>query len=214
MSILPFTLFLVGCGTPYDVYGGGDLDVRFDGVITRGFSGTVHAAGAATSSILGEENCEREGFASSLDKYRDDPAIMQLFACGSEYGGGLTESEEPGAFEIAYYGDWLTGETVSDIGAGKAMDHASLWIWSEVGSDTSDPLTFWGTWQLDAVEVTVDDVSGTISGPMEFEEDLDNLDEPERWIQGVTVTWAFDPSVHKVKYWNSGTRLPSPFPTW
>ncbi len=148
--------------------------------------------------------------------YRSDPAILEIDVCGTGFSGGITESESEGGYEFHRYGDWLEGDTVNDIGGAGAMPHASILLHKPSGDSL---IFFWGTWQLAALEVTVDGLTGTLSGPMDFEEDAEDVDtgatvEPTSWTQEVTVAWAFDESVHRVRTSSPTTRGPSLIPTW
>jgi hypothetical protein len=217
MRILLLALSLLGCRPQYDVYGGGELDITFGDVVTRGFSGTVHVTGATDRAALGEEPCDREGLVGSLTDHGDDPAILEIDVCGTEFNEGITESESEGTFKFQQYGDWLEGDILSDIGGAGAMDHASIRMYEPSGDSL---IAFWGTWQLAAVDVTVDGLTGTLSGPMDFQEDPADFDtgsppsEPASWTQEVTVTWAFDESIHRLKSSAPTTRHPSLIPTW
>lgn len=210
MRLVVLSLFLVGCGERYDAFGGGELSVTFAGAGDRGFTGTTTAPGAPDVASLKVEVCERDGFGSQLLKFTDDPVTRQVEACGEgTASASLTEATTDTAYTLGFYGDWLHGTTLSDAGAGAARDGASLWIFSP---DTDTDTSFWGTWQGSTVQVAVDDVTGTISGTMDFEEEPSVLDTgtleftPATWSQQVTVSWAFDTSIRRRERWTMGRR--------
>lgn len=206
---------LVGCGEPYDVFGGGELSVTFSGAGARGFTGTATVAGTPDAKSLAVHACERDGFTSSMWAFLDDPVTRRLQACGEESGTDpLTEAEAEVTFRLGFYGDWLSGTALSDAGAGGARDGASLWLFSpESDTDTS----FWGSWQADSVEVALNEVSGTMSGTMDFLEEASVTDTgvldftPATWSQAVTVTWSFDSSIRRRESWTQGSRADGAF---